>query len=130
MSKKIARKANALLEFLKTTDPAEFISEEVIIANLPAYFKATPTTTGTTLDRSIHACAKYINKQGEYIIANNNKRGFKIANPEEAKEYVTKLFKKHANGFKNAHALAKNMKLHGTYDLFQQQFINMYLDLE
>lgn len=130
MSKKIVRKANALLEFLKTTDPAEFISEEVIIANLPGYFKVTPTTTSTTLDRSIHACANYINKQGEYIIANNNKRGFKIANEEEAKEYVTKLFKKHAKGFKKAHALAKSMKLHGTYDLFQQQFINMYLDLE
>lgn len=124
--KTIEQKSAALLDYLKTMPTDKWTTQEEIIVMLPQYFTAQKTNTATTLDRSIHSCVDYINQHGEYIIANNGRRAYKIASEEDAKDYIGRLFKKYAKGFKRAHQIVRVMKLDNTFDLLKNDFNEIF----
>lgn len=126
--KSIDQKAKALLNYLIAMPKNKWTTQEEIIVMLPEFFTAQHSNTATTLDRSIHSCVDFINQQGEYIIANNGKRAYKIATEEDAKDYIKRLFKKYAKGFKRVHQIVRVMKLDNTFDLLKNEFNEVFKD--
>lgn len=121
------RRADALLNYLSTLPEDYWASEEEIIAALPGVFVAKPRPNATTLDGNIYQAMNLINKRGGVIVVNNNKRCYKIATKTDAKSVQRQYIQKGIRAFTRAANIGKMAKKHGTYNLFTDGFIDVFI---
>lgn len=104
----------------------DWTTQETICELLPEYFPAKKSASATTLNRQIYDAMYYINDNFDLIVINDNKRRYKIANEDEAIEFIKTQTMRYAKGFKRIHKVSKKIKTDGAFDLFKNLYVEVF----